>query len=651
MCGIFGYAAWRGPMPAAGDLCRLTNLLRHRGPDAGGYWSEPGLFLGHRRLSILDLACGDQPMTDATGRYVVSFNGEIYNYVELREELRRDGAAFRTTSDTEVILAGYAAWGTAVVERLEGMFALGLYDRTARTLLLARDRFGEKPLLVTETEGTVAFASELAPLAALPGRARSIDPEALGGYLCLNYVPGTRTMLQGVERLAPGEWREYRGDGPARRVSYWSLAVEAERVRASGEALSADALQARIDRAVSRTLRSDVPVGLFLSGGVDSAIVAESAVRQGRLEAAFCLDVGASGFSEWEGAAAVARRLHLDLVRVPFHADVLDEFFDVASHLDDPLADSSALAVWTVARAASARLKVVLSGDGGDELFCGYLTYPASRWHAAMSSLVPRSFRAALAQVADVVPVSDRRKVGWDDKLRRLLRALPLDTSEAHFAWNGTWLPAEAAGLARGAASAVAANALHALVARHGLPPCPSVEALQIADTRDYLPNDILAKVDRSTMAHGLESRAPLLDPSVAAFAAALPMSARLGAVFGTKRLLRGLCARHFGERHASAPKQGFSIPVHQWLRGSGRPLAEALLAPERVEALGVLDSGVVREAVAAHMGHRRALGWELWGLMVLVTWFEQRVAHPPDVRCLPDATDVVWRGRPVGDD
>ncbi len=646
MCGIFGYAAWRGPMPAVGDLCRLTNLLRHRGPDAGGYWAEPGVFLGHRRLSILDLASGDQPMTDVTGRYVVTFNGEIYNYVELRDRLRREGAVFRTTSDTEVILAGYAAWGTDVVERLEGMFAFGLYDRLAGTLLLARDRFGEKPLLVAQIGGAVAFASELAPLAALPSRARAIDPDALGSFLCLNYVPGTRTLLQGVERLGPGEWREYGSDVPARRASYWSLAAEAERLRASGEPLTVDALQGRIDRAVHRTLRSDVPVGLFLSGGVDSSIVAESAARQGRLEAAFCLDVGEAGFSEWEGASLVARRLKLELVRVPFRADILGEFLDVASHLDDPLADSSAMAVWTVARAAAARLKVVLSGDGGDELFCGYLTYPASRAHAVIARLVPRSIRAVLTQVAGAVSVSDRHKVGWDDKLRRFLRALPLDTAEAHFAWNGTWLPDQAATLARGPASAAAASAFRTLVERHRLPPSPSIPELQLADTRDYLPNDILAKVDRATMAHGLESRAPLLDPSVAAFAAALPMSARLGPVFGTKRLLRDLCARHFGERHATAPKQGFSIPVHQWLRGTGRGLVEDLLAPDRIAALGVIEPNVVRDAVASHMNRRCALGWELWGLMVLVTWFEQRVVDPPNVARLPEPIDLVCRGQ-----
>jgi asparagine synthase (glutamine-hydrolysing) len=645
MCGIFGFASWDRAIPSVPDLCRATNLLRHRGPDGGGYWHEPGVFFGHRRLAIIDLAIGSQPMASIDRRYVITFNGEIYNYPELREELRREGCAFQTASDTEVILAGYETWGTAVVGRLEGMFAFGLYDREERTLLLARDRFGEKPLLVTDEGGRVAFASELGPLVAIDTARREVDVDALAGYLALNYVPGHRTLAHGIGRVAPGEWRLYGAEGLRRRARYWNAEQAIESQPATGGDDLLDELQHRIDGAVRHTLRSDVPVGLFLSGGVDSSIVAQSAARLGNLEAAYCVDFADSGFSEWPRAQNVARTIGIDLVRVPLDVSVLGEFLDVTQHLDDPLADSSAMAVWTVARAASSRLKVVLSGDGGDELFGGYLTYPASRWHARLRPWLPRRAWSLAASMAGHLPSHSHAKVGPGYKLQRFLRAMPLETAEAHFTWNGTWMPAEAAGLVLDAAARERApQSLRSLASRHRLGSNPSLRQLQLADIDEYLPNDILSKVDRATMAHGLESRAPLLNAAVAGFALGLPDRLRVTGAAGTKVTLRRLCERHFGAEHANAPKQGFSLPIHAWLRQQGRELATTLLSRDRVEAMGVLDSSAVNRAVDAHMSGARALGWELWGLMVLVAWHEQRIAHPPtlDRRLdLPDLREV----------
>ena len=641
MCGIFGYVAWDRELPPRPDLCRATNLLKHRGPDGGGYWQEHGVFLGHRRLSIIDLATGDQPMAGIDGRYVITFNGEIYNYPELRDELRAHGAVFRTASDTEVILAGYAAWGPDVVTRLDGMFAFAIYDRLARTIFLARDRFGEKPLLYRDADGQVIFASELSALVSIGGSSREIDEEALGGYLCLNYVPGTRTMLRGVHRVGAGEWRLYGANGLIEQRRYWSAATAALPGGSVNEDRLLDDLQERLDHAVRLTLRSDVPVGLFLSGGVDSSIVAESAARHGRLHTAFCVDFATQGFSEWPAAERVARKLDLDIVRVPLDAGALDEFLELTGHLDDPLADSSAIAVWSVGRAARERVKVVLSGDGGDELFGGYLTYRASHWHRRMRPWLPRAAWSAVARLGARLDVDDHVKVGAAYKLQRFLRALPLDTREAHFTWNGTWTPAEAEALAAtpGLRSS-AREALATLAAAHGLPRFPSTHQLQVADLSEYLANDILAKVDRATMAHGVESRAPLLNPRVAEFALALPERLRVSGG-ATKIALRRLCARHFGQAHAFAPKQGFSIPVHGWLRTGGRELMTNLLERDRVEALGVLDAGAVARVVQAHLSGERAYGWEIWGLMVLVAWFEQRIVSPPDARRLPDANDL----------
>jgi asparagine synthase (glutamine-hydrolysing) len=399
-------------------------------------------------------------------------------------------------------------------------------------------------------------------------------------------------------------------------------------------------LQAHLDEAIRCTLRSDVPVGLFLSGGVDSSLVAESAARLGRLERAFCVDFSTQGFSEWSAAVRVANRIGVELVRVPLDASVLNEFLDVTAHLDDPLADSSAMAVWTISRAASAHLKVVLGGDGGDELFGGYLTYVASRWHRALKRLLPDVARSALAGVVARMGVNDREKVSFSYKLHRFLRAMTLDTREAHFTWNGTWLPAKAADLAADSRLQEAARtALYGLAAS-ATDGDVTLHDLQLLDIREYLANDILTKVDRATMAHGLECRAPLLNKAVAEFALGLPEECRVRGNT-TKVILRNLCARHFGREHADAPKQGFSIPVHTWLRHEGRTLMTTLLDRERVGQLASIDSAVVARAMDDHLACKRAYGWELWGLMVLVAWYEQRVANPPNLRRLPDAADL----------
>jgi asparagine synthase (glutamine-hydrolysing) len=442
--------------------------------------------------------------------------------------------------------------------------------------------------------------------------------------------------------VQPGEWQLFGPDGLRRCQPNWSVEngveVQPPTVRLDDRL---DDLQSRLDASVRFTLRSDVPVGLFLSGGVDSAVIAESAARLGSLDAAFCVDFADQGFSEFTRASHVAKELDLELVRVPLDSSVLQEFLSVTEHLDDPLADSSAMAVWTVARAAARRLKVVLSGDGGDELFGGYLTYRASQWHRRIRRWLPQAAAAAISAVGDAIPVNTNVKVGTSYKLQRFLRALPLDSRCAHFTWNGTWLPHDAAKLcAPGLPRTAAANAVQVLGQRHSLSLQPSIRDLQVADIREYLPNDILTKVDRSTMAHGLESRAPFLNPAIASLALSLPEPLRVDRRHG-KVLLRRLCARHFGEEHANAPKQGFSLPIHQWLRNGGRPLMTSLLASERVAATGVLDPDAVTHAVNDHLSGNRALGWELWGLMVFVAWYEQRVAHPPDLRRLPDPQDI----------
>ncbi|MGI9301728.1 MAG: asparagine synthase (glutamine-hydrolyzing) [Gammaproteobacteria bacterium] len=631
MCGIFGVYSWRNGIHNTHTLCALTNTLQHRGPDDGAYWTDNSFFFGHRRLAIIDLVHGIQPMATHDGLVVVTFNGEIYNYIELRALLEQRGYVFSTNSDTEVLLHGFVEWGTRLPERLTGMFAFAIADRRDRSLFLARDPFGEKPLFLFETAEGVTFSSEVRALAALPTLSAAVDGDALARYLCLNYAPGEHTLLAGVRRLKPGNWRLYDSAGKTREETYWSPhgAATSGLDGATVEA-AAEKLGQRIDNAVAIALRSDVPVGLFLSGGMDSALVAESAVRQGVLDRAFCLDFAESTFSEWHKARLVAIKLGLPLTRVVLSCDVMEDFLSIVAHADDPLADSSALAVWTLAREAARHQKVVISGDGGDELFAGYLTYKATLAHKYFARLLPGWARRGLAGLGGLMPTTER-KVSASYKLMRYLRAADLPPAQAHFAWNGAWMPEEAASLLLDEnAQETAAGFLAHIANQHNLPNEPALTDLQRADAEEYLPNDILTKVDRMSMAHGLEVRAPLLNPDVARFAFGLPDRLKLSPASKPKMLLRALAEKKYGPQISTAAKQGFSIPIHAWLRGPARYLVDDLLSTTSVEKTGMLRSEVVESVKNQHMSGRRSLGYELWGLMVFVAWHRARVETKP---------------------
>ena len=629
MCGILGSYDYLGATSDPEVMRRQIATLAHRGPDDSTCWGDGGFFFGHRRLSIIDLSQGRQPMATADGRFVVTFNGEIYNYIELREELSGRGHAFRTNSDTEVLLHGYREWGTALPSRLVGMFAFAIADRETGELFLARDRFGEKPLLYADLPGRVVFASEVAPLSALLDRRRELNVRALPGYLCLNYVPGDETLLKGVSRLAPASWRKYGRAGNVERGVYWAPPADSLLPPPSMET-AVQEVERLLDQATRLALRSDVPVGIFLSGGIDSALIARFAAEVGHLAHAFCLTFDEASYSEWERAASTAQQLGIPLTQVRMGADAMGRFLDIARHADDPLADSSALAVWTISREAARHVKVVLSGDGGDELFGGYLTYKATAWHNAITSRAPLAVRRAAARVGTRLPTHEA-KVSATYKLMRFLRALDLPPAEAHFTWNGVWLPEEAAGLLSDPHIRDEARGfLHGLVERHALPPRPSLRDLQRADVSEYLPNDILAKADRMSMAHGLEVRAPFLNPALADYALRLPAELKVQVRGPSKRVLRALARARYGPSIALAGKQGFSIPVHAWLRGPARSLVTDLLSPDSIQRIPALDGAGVQRAIDAHMSGRRSLGFELWGLMVLVAWHRRHIENTP---------------------
>jgi asparagine synthase (glutamine-hydrolysing) len=628
MCGILGYFSIDSAPVDRQLWRRLVGLLGHRGPDDSTFWDGDRFLFGHRRLSIIDLSQGHQPMATEDGALVVTFNGEIYNYIELRAELEGRGCRFRTRSDTEVLLHGYRQWGVDLPAKLLGMFAFAIADRRKQELFCARDRFGEKPLLYVEHPQGVAFASELKVLAALPSTRREMNELALASYLCLNYVPGNDTLMRGVLRLQPGTWRLWGAGGTVRTGVYWRPPDPNGADLALSLPEAVERLEPLIDTSARLALRSDVPVGIFLSGGIDSSLIAESAARSGRLAAAYCLTFSEASYSEWPRAEQTARHLGLPLTEVRLGPEALDHFIEIAAHADDPLADSSALAVWTLSREVARHVKVVLSGDGGDELFGGYLTYQASLWHEAVTSRLPMGLRRLLALRGRVLPTSEE-KVSGTYKLRRFLRATSLTPAVAHFSWNGTWLPDEARALVTADLQSAAAEALDRLAAAHRLTDRPSVRALQIADATEYLPNDILTKTDRMSMAHGLEVRAPFLDAELATFALRLPAALKVTRWGTTKRVLRELATRKYNVAIGRGAKQGFSIPVHTWLRSRARPLVEDLLSKTSLASIPFIDPKGVGRAVADHMAGRRSFGFELWGLAVLVAWHRAFVAAP----------------------
>jgi asparagine synthase (glutamine-hydrolysing) len=608
----------------------MTDALAHRGPDAAGIACLGPVVLGHRRLSVIDIAeSNNQPLVDGSGRVTIVFNGEIYNYRELRRTLEASGAQFRTQGDTEVILEAYKAWGDECVQRLNGMFAFALWDAPRHRLLLARDRLGEKPLFFTRLPNDgLLFASEPEALRVHPSAPRELDPIGIAHYLILNYTLGPHTLLRGLERLPPGcllccE----RGQPPVVRP-YWDLAAVYHRKRRfASEAAAAEELASLIDDAVRLRLVSDVPLGAFLSGGVDSSAVAAAMARARPSDQVhtFSMGFGIPTFDEVEQARAVALELGLD------HKDRLAE-----SELDqilaaihwaarEPLADTSVIPTYQLAAFARQHVTVALSGDGADECFAGYETYAADRLHRALA-WIPGGLARGMYRLADrFLPVSFS-KVSLDYKLRHFLAGLHLDGARAHASWRdilsiedrqAMMQPEWAESLATAEASPYSAFAPH-VAAVAG---CHPVDQAGYVDIKTWLADDILVKVDRATMAHALEARAPLLDHRLVELAAELPPEWKLKGL-RKKHLLRLSQRGRLPTRVLDGAKRGFNAPVSDWLTGPLRDFAHDTLSSPRLHAWvrPTKIEGLLRE----HAQRRRDHGLTLFGLICLSLWLER---------------------------
>ncbi len=654
MCGIAGIfdrdpRGWVDP-----DLVlTMTETLVHRGPDDGGVVSLGAACLGHRRLSILDLGpAGHQPMSTPDGRYWITYNGEVYNFRALRDDLEAGGVRFRTRTDTEVLLELYRRDGSACLDRLNGMFAFAIYDQREHTLFLARDRLGKKPLYVWEDGRRLHFASELKALTALPGFRGEIDPVALSDYLVMLYVPDPRTIYRGVEKLAPAH-AMLMGPGSRRRWRYWRVPLEpagrfGEEDR-PGIGAALEQLEALLADAVKLRMVADVPLGAFLSGGVDSSLVVSEMCRH----ATRPVRTTTIGFSVPEDdespyAQEVATRLGCDHHTEPVEADAAGLLETLCHHFDEPYADSSALPTFLLSRATRARVTVALSGDGGDEAFGGYDKYVAELRERRLRGLLPGPAWRLLATAARRAPWADRFR--WWSRGVHLLQTLSEDVALAYQRTQGFVQPDLLFQLlGDDVKQAIAGHDPGAVVrlAYQEAAGTDPLSAVQATDLATSLPGDMLTKVDRMSMAHALEVRCPLLDYRVVEFAFQLPPAFRLYRGEG-KRILKRLLEQRLPRSLVRRPKHGFTIPYNAWFRGPLLPMAQDVILGRGLEQSGLLDMATVNRVLETHAQHRADQGVLLWTLLALGTWYDKIRTGETRPRAPGAAPTIVARGPAV---
>ncbi|MPY88099.1 MAG: asparagine synthase (glutamine-hydrolyzing) [Luteitalea sp.] len=625
MCGIVGIVDRDLTRPVLRDeVERMVRTLHHRGPDEEGLVVTPGVGLGMRRLAIVDLAGGQQPFTNEDGTIQVVANGEIYNFEELRRDLTARGHRFRSRADVEVIVHAYEELGEAFLGRLRGMFALALWDGRTSTLIAARDRAGEKPLYYTETPQGLLLASEVKALLARPEVSRELDLEALDEFLTYEYVIAPRTMIRGIRKLPAAHFLRYR-NGCVEVQRYWD--ARSVPVRAWEEAEAAEALRATLRKAVDSQMMADVPVGIFLSGGIDSsgiaAFMSEAAERRGVSVQSFSLGFDETSYNELPYAREIAHRfgtIHRDDMVTP---DLVDLFERLVVHLDEPFADVSLFPTYLVSRLAREHVKVVLGGDGGDELFGGYDAYAAYQLAARLERLAPSGAFKAAYVLASLLPPTEKKK-GLINKVRRFTEGMATSPPGiGQYRWMSFMPP----GLKR----RLYAPQLRDAVARSDVYR-PVTEALGAytgddflnralyADLRIYLADDILVKVDRMSMATSLETRAPFLDADVMELAFSMPgdLKIRNGQrKYILKRALEGILPDRIRMRR----KEGFSIPMKNWLRRELQPLMRSLLSAERLRRRGLFDPATVERLMDAHVAGDQNYAHQLFALMVFERW------------------------------
>jgi asparagine synthase (glutamine-hydrolysing) len=620
LCGIAGFTHKRWA-PESDRIDRATATLTHRGPDQQGVVRSSVCSMGATRLKIIDLAGGDQPIFSDDGEVAIVFNGEIYNHQELRRELEGLGHRFYSHCDTETVLHAFLEWDTDCFARLRGMFAIGLWTKSAKRLVLARDRMGIKPLYFARRGEDLFFGSELKAILIHPEIERRLSLEGLDCYLSLNYIPCPWTLVEGIEKLPPGQWLEWR-DGKVSTQAYWNLPVGAP-----DKALTLDAAREQLDLLLRQSIRehlvSDVPLGMWLSGGIDSSTILHyAATESSKPLKTFSISFQGRSFDETPYIREVAKLYSTDHHELDLNPDVdlrtaVEEF---TYYSDEPSADAGALPVWFLSKLSRTETTVSLSGEGADELFGGYLTHRANRL-AAMARRMPRALRRLTLNGLRLWPVSDD-KISFEYQLKRFLSGSLLSAERAHVYWNGTFSEAQKAALLQSPVRPALDATLGALRQR-------------VRDGRDdlapylwfdqsyFLPDDILNKADRMSMAHSLEVRPPFLDHRIVEFAATLPAGLKIQGA-RQKVILKELMRNHLPTSVLRRKKVGFDIPAHDWLRGCLRPLMTEVLMQGAAEHSALFRRDAIESHMQEHLERRANIGYHLWGLMVLFLWMKK---------------------------
>jgi len=617
-------------------LDRMCRSIAHRGPDDQGIWLEGAVGLGVRRLSIIDVAGGHQPIHNQDESEWIVFNGEIYNFPQLRERLNARGHRFYTRTDTEVVIHAYDEWGERCVEELNGMFGFAIWDSRRQTLFLARDRLGIKPLYYAITPDVLAFASELKAILTIPGMRREVDLAALDDYLALEYVPSPRSIIRGIRKLPPGHtlsWRMDNGDGQLRQ--YWDVDLGASEREPDTVPLAqrAEELRAVLLESVRKELISDVPLGVFLSGGIDSSTVAAMMTRltPGHVNS-FSIGFSDPSFDESAHARQVAQHLgtnHRELILEP--SMLTDLVPSVTENLDEPLADASIIPTYLLSRFARQHVTVALGGDGGDELFGGYPTLLAHRLARYYQRLPGVVRDRLLSPLIERLPVS-MANISLDFKLKRFVDGAGYPIGERHVRWLGSFSSEERAGLLDPQLQAsLEQSDRHDLVAehlaRHRLQ--DPLNRVLYLDMKMYLENDILAKVDRASMMASLEARVPLLNVDLVEHVARLPVSLKLRgqrSKYILKHALRGVLP----DATLARGKKGFGMPVARWIRGPLKDLVLTTLAPDKLRREGFFRPTYVKTLLDDHLSGRRDNRKQLWTLFIFERWYERYAAQRP---------------------
>lgn len=602
-------------------LRKMCSTLTHRGPDHEGYHLAPPAALGHRRLSIIDLSTGDQPMSDGDGRYWIVYNGEIYNFLEERKRLEEQGERFRTRSDTEVLICLYQLEGERMLQRLRGMFAFALWDQVEQRLFLARDRVGKKPLFYYEKDGLFLFASEIKALLEHPEVSREIDPVALDDYLSWNCVPPPRTMFTGIRKLPPGHYACFDRNG-FRQNLYWDMKFKPDPSISFEEACHE--VRGLLEEATRLRLISDVPLGAFLSGGIDSSLIVALMSRlSDRPVKTFSIGFEEEDWSELPYARMVAERYQTDHQEFVVKPDAIRVLPKLIYHFDEPFGDSSAIPTYYLSEMTRKHVTVALNGDGGDESFAGYDRYLATQLIGYYQKF-PASFRKRLLPgLLNLFPDTGGKRT-FLSRLRRFNQASLGSTEEAYCSLLEIFSPdmkailmaSSLSGLLRGHdARSYFKDFLKSEQGGEEL-----LGHLLYADQKAYLPDDLLVKVDRMMMAHGLEGRSPLLDHRLMEYAARLPASYKLRGKT-SKYLLKALARELIPTQLIHRPKQGFGVPIARWFRGELRPCVESVFRQSHFVKIGWFNREALDQLWQEHLTGRRDHGHRIWGLLNLELW------------------------------